>query len=139
MRFEILGQVRGGKNNITVTRSGHRVPTKTFATWAKASIHQVMQQRADDTIDVPCRLDVVYWPGDLRTRDIPAVVDAVMHVSEKAEVVSNDKLFQRLHYMQQRMDRKNPRIRIDITRVGENDDQGRTTPTRKTPGGCGRA
>lgn len=117
-KFVIKGIVRGGKNNICITRSGLRFPNKTFARWAKDAIEQVtLQARAYPKNILTTRLKVAidYWPGDRRTRDIPAIFDAIFHVLEKAKIVENDRQFKEVtHYLEHEIDRLEPRVELRI-------------------------
>lgn len=87
------GQIRGGKNHIIITRSGHRFPEKAWAKWRDAMVAIVRSQlpRGHKAIDVPCAVILNYTPEDNRRRDVPAILDAIWHVLEKAGVVSDDR------------------------------------------------
>lgn len=88
------GQIMGGKNNIIVTRTGHRFPNPKWAKWRDKMVASVKQQLPVEfrTIDVPTNIRLTYWAGDKRRRDMPAIVDAIFHVLEKAGVVEDDTL-----------------------------------------------
>ena len=88
------GQVRGGKNNMIVTRTGMRFPKPEWAKWRDAMVAEVRSQLPAGwkPIDVPCVVKLAYIAGDKRRRDQPAIIDAVWHVLEKAGVVRDDTL-----------------------------------------------
>lgn len=92
MKITITGQVRGGKNNIIITRTGRRFPNKDWAKWRDAAVQEVCNQipPAWNAIDVPVNVRLDYVAGDHRRRDFPAICDAVWHVLEKAGVVTDD-------------------------------------------------
>ena len=94
MTITLQGQVRGGKNNMIVTRSGHRFPKKSWAVWRDAAVAEVRKQLPAGwaPIDFPVRVELAYVAGDRRRRDFPAICDAVWHVLEKAGVVADDTL-----------------------------------------------
>ena len=91
-RIIITGQIMGGKNNIIVTRTGHRFPKPSWAKWRDDAVRQVKQfiPRGFTPIDSPVNVRLAYFAGDKRRRDMPAIVDAIFHVLEKAGVVTDD-------------------------------------------------
>lgn len=90
----IPGQVRGGKNNMIVTRTGLHFPKPEWAKWRNAMVAVVRSQLPTDwqPIDAPCLVKLTYIAGDKRRRDQPAIIDAIFHVLEKAGVVTDDTL-----------------------------------------------
>lgn len=94
MKLEIKGQIMGGKNNIIITRSGLRFPKPAWAAWRDAAVMEVKRQLPAGfrplTEPVNVRLD--YVAGDKRRRDMPAIIDSIWHVLEKAGVVADDTL-----------------------------------------------
>ncbi len=74
----IKSQIRGGKNNITVTRTGRRFPNKEWAAWRDLAVASVKAQlpASFKTITVPVNVRLEYWAGDKRRRDMPAIIDA---------------------------------------------------------------
>lgn len=92
--IRLAGQVRGGKNNVIVTRSGKRFPNPIFEQWRNKAVLEVKQQLSSSKFDVPCHVHVQYTPGDRRRRDVPAIMDGLWHVLERAGVVSDDKFLE---------------------------------------------
>lgn len=93
MKIRIDGQVKGGKNNVGITRSGKRYPKPEFALWRDQAVAQVRQQtRGMKPIDKPVTVIIHYFPGDRRRRDCPALLDGIWHVLERAGVVKDDTL-----------------------------------------------
>lgn len=92
LRFVITGQIMGGKNNIIITRTGHRFPKPSWARWRDDAVRQVKQfvPSGFTPIDSPVNVSLKYFAGDKRRRDMPAIVDAIFHVLEKAGVVTDD-------------------------------------------------
>lgn len=92
--LSIVGQIRGGKNNIIVTRSGHRFPNPTWSKWRDDAVAEIKKQLPSNfrTITEPCLIRMDYVAQDMRRRDMPAIVDSVFHVLEKAGVVKDDTL-----------------------------------------------
>lgn len=94
MKITIESQIVGGKNNLIVTRSGRRVPRAPWARWRDRTVREVRGQlpRGWKPITTPTGITLEYWAGDKRRRDMPAVLDAIFHILEKAGVVADDTL-----------------------------------------------
>jgi Holliday junction resolvase RusA-like endonuclease len=94
LRIVFKGQVRGGKNNIIITRTGRRFPNKEWAKWRDEAVRSVLSQlpKGFQTITEPVSVRLDYVAGDKRRRDFPAICDAIWHVLEKAGVVADDTL-----------------------------------------------
>ena len=90
----IAGQILGGKNNINMTRTGHRYPNKAWATWRDDAVSQVRCQlpAGFKPFDQPVNMRLAYHAGDRRRRDMPAILDSIFHVLERAVVVADDTL-----------------------------------------------
>lgn len=114
LRLTLRGQIRGGKNHVGITRMGHRYPLKGFAAWRDNAIGQILAQPRKN-FTTPCRVDVTYTPGDRRRRDVPAVMDALCHVLERANIVTDDCLLEDWSWKQAELDRENPGAEIVIT------------------------
>jgi len=121
MNLILKGQIRAGKNNVQVTRTGHRYPTKTFKDWSTKAMLQIWEQigyaHEIRPYDEPLAMTLDYWPGDARVRDIPAIVDALLHVLEAAGVVTNDKWVRRMKYAQHEIDKDNPRVVLELVAI----------------------
>ncbi|MFA5378127.1 MAG: hypothetical protein WC455_20410 [Dehalococcoidia bacterium] len=93
LTIHLSGQVRGGKNNTIVTRTGHRFPRPEWAKWRDAMVLSVRSQLPVGHVPIcrPCAVSVVYVPEDRRRRDVPAVLDSLWHVLERAGVVDDDR------------------------------------------------
>lgn len=88
----LTGPIKGGKNNMVVTRTGHHFPTKDWARWRDKMVATIKMQLPPDwqpiTIPVTMRLD--YYAADHRRHDQPAILDSIFHVLEKSGVVADD-------------------------------------------------
>ena len=115
-KYILLGQVRGGKNAIRTTKEGRRYPSKVFARWAQDAINQIREQDTiKNTITIPLGISLDYIPGDNRIRDIPAILDAVFHALEGAEIVESDGQFRRIgHYCQHPPNRDQPMVIVEL-------------------------
>ena len=94
MKLIFQGQIRGGKNNMVVTRTGHRFPKPEWAAWRDAQVLAIKRQlpQGFKIITEPTNIRLTYFAGDKRRRDMPAIIDAIFHVLEKAGVVEDDTL-----------------------------------------------
>jgi len=92
LKIVITGQIMGGKNNIIITRTGHRFPKPSWAKWRDDAVRQVKQciPSGFTPFNTPVNVRLDYIAGDKRRRDMPAIVDAIFHVLEKAGVVTDD-------------------------------------------------
>jgi len=117
----IPGQVRGGKNNMIVTRTGLRFPKPEWAKWRDEMISVVKSQLPNDwkPIETPCSVRLAYIAGDKRRRDQPAIIDALWHVLEKAGVVTDDTLLW-VNKSTRDYDKERPCCVVEITK-DEND------------------
>jgi crossover junction endodeoxyribonuclease RusA len=88
----ISGQIRGGKNNMIVTRTGLHFPKPEWAKWRDEAVAQIKRQLPPcfKPLDVRINMRLKYIAGDKRRRDMPAILDSIFHVLEKAGVVSDD-------------------------------------------------
>ena len=94
MTITITGQVKGGKNNIVICRNGNRFPKKEWAQWRDSKVAEVRLQlpRGFQVITVPVNVCLDYVASDKRRRDMPAIIDAIFHVLEKAGFCADDTL-----------------------------------------------
>lgn|SRR3990167_3029048 len=118
--FTLLGQIRGGKNHVQITRTGHRYPNPSFVEWRDGAIAQIKKQCVfnkygeDHTIKTPATVLVRYWAGDKRKRDVPAMIDALWHVLERGGFVDDDSLLETVFWKYEGYDVKNPRLQVVI-------------------------
>jgi len=93
--LEISGQCPSGKNAVIVTRAGHRFPSARFVTWREAAMKEVLPQISgmEDIklpISFPVTVEIWYTAKDRIRRDMPGIQDALWHLLEKCNVVSDD-------------------------------------------------
>lgn len=88
------GQCPSGKNAVIVTRTGHRYPSARFVEWRQDAINQLIPQLRDIKknlpITFPVTVEIDYTAKDRIRRDKPGIEDALWHLLEKMEVVSDD-------------------------------------------------
>lgn len=94
LSITLIGQVKGGKNNICITRTGRRFPNHEWAKWRDMQVAYVRQQLPEGftPFATPVSVRLSYVAGDKRRRDMPAILDSAFHVMEKAGVVVDDTL-----------------------------------------------
>jgi Holliday junction resolvase RusA-like endonuclease len=114
--YTMAGQVVGGKNNLVVTRSGLHFPRKEFAQWRDAQVFSLRAQRTHTPLTSILSMTVGYYAGDKKTRDIPAILDAIFHCLERAEVVVNDSQIKHVMFSTS-LDKANPRAVLNITEL----------------------
>lgn len=99
--FKIHGPIKGGKNAVQITRSGHRYPNPKWAAWRDQIVNGIQElwlKSGYAIFDKPCFIHIIYIPADLKRRDTPAMLDSIYHCLERAEIVKDDCLIQRVHW-----------------------------------------
>lgn len=116
VKIVITGQIRGGKNNMLVLRSGVHIPKKEWALWRDQKVKEVASQlpQSWEEIDSPSLMTLTYVAGDKRRRDMPAIIDSIFHVLEKAHVVKDDTLLW-VDRSSRAYEKENPRAEILIS------------------------
>lgn len=119
--FTLYGQIPSGKNAVIVTRTGHRFPAKRFKEWLSGAMLDILQQKfylqsrgQQFPLERPVKLIVNYTPGDLRTRDVSGMADALLHLLEKAGIVKNDGQVHELAWIRLRLNREKPGVLLGI-------------------------
>ena len=92
MNFKIFGQIRGGKNNMIVTRSGLHLPKPDWEKWRNETVGVLLRQKKSPIIETETRAHISYTPADNRRRDVPAILDSIWHCPEKARIIKDDSL-----------------------------------------------
>ena len=90
--LRLKGQVRGGKNNMGRTKTGKSYPKKLFADWRAEAIRQIKTQFHGEPIAVPVNVRIDYVAGDRKRRDQTGIFDALFHLLEYAQIVTDDSL-----------------------------------------------
>jgi Holliday junction resolvase RusA-like endonuclease len=89
-------QIPSGKNHIRITRTGRRYPAARFAQWRASAYSQIRAQLIKQPNwrewprQAPMALIVYYRPLDRRRRDVPGMLDALLHLLERATVIQDD-------------------------------------------------
>jgi Holliday junction resolvase RusA-like endonuclease len=117
MTFTLAGQIPSGKNAVIVTRSGMRFPAKRFKAWREQALEQLAPQLPANVkpIGTTVTLECEYTPGDRRTRDVPGMLDALLHVIVKAGLLVDDGLVWAVTWKRNEMDRQKPGLRFTIS------------------------
>lgn len=115
----LTGQLPSGKNQVQLLfRNGkvQKYPNKKFKDWKARSYVQIMDLYRKP-ITRPVHLTCTYTPGDLRTRDVSGQLDALFHLLVYAKVLKDDGLVHDVTWRRQPMDRKQPRITLNLEAV----------------------
>jgi hypothetical protein len=118
MTIVIPSQVRGGKNNICITRTGRRFPNKKWAAWRDVTVEQVKEQLPIWHEPISTRKafwEFIYTPENMLRRDAPAVLDSVMHCFEKAGLVTDDCLIKNFKFIEMEPNKENPSMVVNIS------------------------
>ena len=121
IKLTILGQARGGKNNIGVSRSGFRYPNKLFSLYKKDACSQLENQVFNYPMikDKSFKYIFDYTPEDNRRRDATAILDGLFHIMEKLSIVEDDKLIKDFFFKEHPADKKDPKVVITIMSEGD--------------------
>lgn len=115
MKFTIFNQIPSGKNRIIVTRDGRRIPDKRFLKWRADAAKQMFGNKImNGGFTKPVALSVVYTPGDLRTRDVTGMADALFSLLAWTGVVKDDGLIRELHWAEEALNRSEPKVELDV-------------------------
>lgn len=125
MVIKLKGQVRGGKNNILMTRSGRRYPNPLFTKWVMDAHRQIVAQLGPAHCRKPISAfnwhwNFTYTPEDNRRRDIPAVLDGLFHLFEHAGIVTDDRYIANLHFTTRPASKEKAGMVIDFCEIKEN-------------------
>src|SRR3990167_5131737 len=114
--FKIHGQIKGGKNNICITRTGHRYSNPKWAAWRDDVVSELNDLICATDIgiqfDKPVSMRVVYTSADLKRRDLPAILDSIFHCMEKAGLITDDFLVKDLVWESRPKDKENAGAKI---------------------------
>lgn len=116
LELHFKGQVRGGKNNMKVTRTGHHYPDPNFVKWRNDMFRQIKEQIpvVVKIVDKSCHWVFEYTPEDARRRDVPAILDAIFHVLERSFIVSDDSIIKDIEFKELPIDKLNSGIIIEV-------------------------
>jgi len=115
VKFILKGQVPSGKNAMQITRTGRHYPLKRFIDWRSNAEAQIRSQVGfPQPIEQPCKAFFTYFPGDLRRRDVPGMIDALFHVLERLNIVRDDSLIKDVDWETRALDRDNPSVLVEI-------------------------
>ena len=91
--LRLTGQVRGGKNAMGVTKSGRHYAKAPFKKWRAEMMAQINAQDCGGIlISTPTNVRIDYVAGDRKRRDQTGIFDALFHLLEYAQIVTDDSL-----------------------------------------------
>lgn len=114
--FTIHSIIRGGKNAMKVYKGRH-YPDRKWAQWRDrivADLKEILKPTLETQIKNPCKMNVLYVPGDSKRRDMTSMLDSLFHCMERAGLISDDGLIKDLFWTTFSTDRKNPRVEIEM-------------------------
>jgi Holliday junction resolvase RusA-like endonuclease len=101
IEFHLPGQLPSGKNAVQITRTGRRYPGDRFKKWRQEMFLMMGSQNVPvPLLAKPLFMEVVYTPSDKRRRDVPGMVDAILHLLEKWGLVADDAWIKGLRWHQ---------------------------------------
>lgn len=139
LTIRLTGKLKSGKNGMRVHPvTGVHYPTPEFKLWRAGVESQIRRQLVDvprvvyqrayrvrgrtglkELVPVvfaePVSAVVRYTPGDLLSRDVPGMVDALWHVLERVGVVGNDVMIESANFVRMPLDRERPGCEIELT------------------------
>ena len=91
--LRLTSQVRGGKNAMGVTKSGRHYAKAPFKKWRAEMMAQINAQGCGGVlIHTPTNVRIDYVAGDRKRRDQTGIFDAIFHLLEYAQIVTDDSL-----------------------------------------------
>ena len=116
MTLTLNGQLPSGKNAMQVTRRGLHYPKTRFKLWRKDACQQLIGQ-FQETIAWRTEMTVDYTPGDLITRDVSGLMDALFHLFGYAGVIKDDGLIRNVTWREHPLNRKHPQCHIELNKL----------------------
>lgn len=114
LSFYISGQIHGGKNHIGITKTGKRYPKKEFVEFRNHALKDLAPYlQGEPPFEGPIRVYVGYCKSDRRRRDLPALIDGLWHVFERAAIVNDDSQFEELVWVRTLWDEPGVRITFE--------------------------
>lgn len=99
-----------------MSRRGRHYPNPEWAAWRDDVVSELSMMHGD-LFDTPVRMKVVYTPNDLKRRDMPAMLDSIFHIMEKAGLIKDDFLVKDLTWVSWPKDTENSGASIFIEEI----------------------
>ena len=119
MTLVLMGQLPSGKGQIRKVFRGERLihyPQARFSKWRADASKQLLGQ-FQETIGWRCSMEAHYTPGDLKTRDVSGLLDALFHLFGYAGVIKDDGLIRDIVWREHPLDRKSPMVRVELRKL----------------------
>ena len=103
-----------------ITRTGRHYPNPKWAIWRDrvvAGIREICNPTPETMIDKPCSMSAIYTPYDRKRRDTPAMLDALYHCFERAELITDDFLIKQVAWGERELDKKNAGVSIVLEEI----------------------
>ena len=115
--FTMHGRMKSGKNHVQITRTGRRYPNKSFAIWRDEMLRQINYK--GKPLQGRVGLSAWYTPGDRLRRDAPGILDALLHLLEKAGILTDDAQIKWVYWKERAIDRRAPQCVIALETLDE--------------------
>lgn len=115
--FTLHGTMKSGKNHVQITRTGRRYPNKSFSVWREEMLRQINYK--GKPLQGRVGLSAWYSPGDRLRRDAPGILDALLHLFEKAGILEDDAQVKEVFWQEQAIDRQAPHCHIFLETLDE--------------------
>lgn len=134
-RGVIRGDPRTKKNSQQIVQNGKRrriVPSKAYAAYEQDALWQLKPQRPAEPISEPVNVCAVYYMATRRRVDIVNLLEATDDVLVRAGVLLDDHcgIVAGHDGSRVRCDRENPRVEVEIVRVGKDAEEDTKTHQR---------
>ena len=115
--FVLHGKMKSGKNHVQITRTGRRYPNKSFSVWRDDMLKQINYKKKP--LQGRVGLSAYYVPGDRLRRDAPGILDALLHLFEKAGILTDDAQIKQVNWTEGVIDRHFPQCGIVLETLDE--------------------
>ena len=115
--FTLHGRMKSGKNHVQITRTGRRYPNKSFAIWRDKMLRQINYK--GEPLQGRVGLSAWYTPGDRLRRDAPGIQDALLHLFEKAGILTDDAQIKQVTWWEGPVRKEDPFCSIELQSLDE--------------------
>ena len=115
--FTLHGKMKSGKNHVQITRTGRRYPNKSFSVWRDEMLRQINYK--GQPFQGRVRLKAYYVPGDRLRRDAPGILDALLHLFEKAGILTDDAQIKQIGWLEGSVEKEDPFCEITLESLDE--------------------
>ena len=99
------------------TRTGRHYPNPSYKEWRDrvvSELRETLKPTRETMITEPCHMTVYHVEGDLKRRDLTAMLDSMFHCMERAGLIEDDSLVKSIHWEYGGFDRKNAETQVKV-------------------------